>query len=1677
MAQVRKFSEGTNNGGVTAQPDLFEWEGVGEYERKPMVQTLTKNLAAYADHLGLTGERRTRFLNNGAAAIKALEAGNIRRLSNGSYEDISKTMSSTGKYDKNWLGKLKDTDNNAYNDVAGYFNTYLGKASVYDPEKVKKEAEEKANKDKVKFGGDAYLRSALAKALYAGNFSEDDWFNHRTAEQRNAALADVFRNADYSDIYGKYLWDDTGIDSAETLRQKGLAFAEAIGNNNPEDLDYNTAAALGISNLRGFLEKQEQTPATPTYEDQQAVAKEEFFKAKRAEGFNDEQIERLWANQQNAAAREREAVVANSDAQEAAAQRNAEWEDWYSQHNRPDTSKLAAAVYGDTTKFTDDSVLDIIQKQYKGNTASYYNDAVRSILGEVKFRNNSGQMYSDRDQQIIALRRLRHAAENVPNYFGQALPTGEYVLPGTLRDDYVAYVYNPSNNSYRQVNLLANEAYKDYVRNLWNPDRTQSNKQGGVLKMQYGGYTDYQKSLQEGREAANAWYQNAYADREEKRKAEKQAKRQPDPLKVRDYTRTGDQIEAGKRQIGGSPAGEYEWSTTDKIRLGTIGADVLSTIASFVPGYGTAASAILGVGSTLTNFGTDAFDDSVSAGQMWSNLGIGLGMDIVGLIPGAGVAGKAGKIARLLRPISKGLLWTLRGIGTVQAFNSMNAINKLMTTPDKMTVDDWRDVAGGVQAAMGLANYRAGKRAVSRNTTEKQVVDIHGADRKKYTISQEDYEKLRSTQGKEAQDKLFKELTGSQQGLTREIKDNKKVPLIGWSIPGTGNNPGHSRTELHWMDAPDAPRWAGWSGYNKGDKAFIDFYHGNGSTTARRPNKPSSSKQTPKKRIQSLAEGDTRVKQGNNVVRTGKLTDAEIKQINKNRKAAGKQPLTKQEIDAINARAANNASTQAPTLQERVQQRRYDREHSVDAEVARARAELRRPVTAASAPRVVADQTVPARMGLQDFINTSIPGRPVTGAARNARQSMYDNLFQAVPQARVVPARPVSPTVPKAPTAKQHAARQKALDEAFKAGPDPKAVIAANTKRINTSVQKLIDSKLPKRPSSGAARQKRQKALEEVLGPVQKKDNRKTATKKAAKTKAAKKKSADRDKKLASMGGAYKLGGRLIRRFDIGGSVDPYTGVTWNDERMMWVKDEKGNLKLVPRETFSTTTNGMRYKPEFDATALEGTAGYKAYNQALETNDDLLIKWLEDAVKYRKDDSDTRLLQFKDKKSGKWDLTKVREALFRGNLYGNNGPGRLDTNAGVLHDVTKGQNYYYLDGDTKKYLGAVPKGYKATDQFTWSDDNLVKHILLEKVADTPKPAPTGDTSSRAGEQNPETQQDTSSRADGTTAVAGERGKKGSGKGWNLLPEDVLAFSRMAMGLGANARAAEQQKAGLKPLLTDTWENVVSPEYDYIGDREAFDAKARLTSFAGRTRTANSQDQFAGELEAENKGNQLVAQQKVRSANRFYQTDRLRQQESDAAKARRVENANANMGRMLQTDAAKHQIDAALTTAQYAQVIAPWMAGIENQYRQNRAMQRQMDASAYQRSLMAQMQTDYDAAKAAGDTKKMQEITDKYQADIEAYNKRMYSSPWLIQKTMQSPTSSEFKWIDYAKQGGRLTAREREVIQRAKDFNKRMLEDNKQFHKDIMESKREHNKLIAGMSNLTADLIKNGMKWK
>lgn len=342
--------------------------------------------------------------------------------------------------------------------------------------------------------------------------------------------------------------------------------------------------------------------------------------------------------------------------------------------------------------------------------------------------------------------------------------TGYYVVPGSENYDNWSYIaYNPITRHYEEQSMLLNEelkkkmAYAEYDRR--NKD-VQKHQLGGLLK-----YTEeYQKKAQ--------------------KEAEKQ---QRIDQKVEETGKTREQVEAAERR----PM-EEGFSTIDKVRLGTAAADAISAAAAFIPGYGTVASGVLGIGSTLTNIGADIADESMSGWDVAGNALYGLGMDVVGLIPGMGATGKAAKIVRALKPVSKLAMRTLQAYGMV---HSADAFNKLMSNPSDMSADDWRNLVTGLQAISGEARYKGGKRAVSRATTQRDVADVKTSTGRMATISKEDLDKLRETKGLKAQNKLFSELTGGQK-LQREFKGrefNWKQP---WKSRLHSDNPEFStRTE------------------------------------------------------------------------------------------------------------------------------------------------------------------------------------------------------------------------------------------------------------------------------------------------------------------------------------------------------------------------------------------------------------------------------------------------------------------------------------------------------------------------------------------------------------------------------------------------------------------------------------------------------------------------------------------------------------------------------------------------------------------------------------------------------------------------------------------------------------------------------------------------------------------
>ena len=511
--------------------------------------------------------------------------------------------------------------------------------------------------------------------------------------------------------------------------------------------------------------------------------------------------------------------------------------------------------------------------------------------------------------------------------------TGYYIVPGSENYDNWSYIaYNPITRHYEEQSMLLNEelkkkmAYAEYDRR--NKD-VQKHQLGGLLK-----YTEeYQKKAQ--------------------KEAEKQ---QRIDQNVEETEKTREQVEAAERR----PM-EEGFSTIDKVRLGTAAADAISAAAAFIPGYGTVASGVLGIGSTLTNIGADIADESMSGWDVAGNALYGLGMDVVGLIPGMGATGKAAKIVRVLKPVSKLAMRTLQAYGMV---HSADAFNKLMSNPSDMSADDWRNLVTGLQAISGEARYKGGKRAVSRATTQRDVADVKTSTGRMATISKEDLDKLRETKGLKAQNKLFSELTGGQK-LQREFKGrefNWKQP---WKSRLHSDNPEFStRTESTFL--PEDTSWD------------ARLFRGMQKKEGNSKKKPSQ---------QTTASNFDRLR--NLSSQTGKLTPQEIATINRQRVKSGKGKLTQQEIEALNQRRSNRAgSAEDNSFQARLARYKQDKKdgkfNSVEDDIKRAKDELaeatrqQRLAVPTGQGSIVSPDAKEARfiMGLSKAIPTVNPSRP-----------------------------------------------------------------------------------------------------------------------------------------------------------------------------------------------------------------------------------------------------------------------------------------------------------------------------------------------------------------------------------------------------------------------------------------------------------------------------------------------------------------------------------------------------------------------------------------------------------------------------------------------------------------------------------------------------------------------------
>lgn len=1583
---IRKYQTG---GKSSQEPELFEWKDVNKYNKSDLVSGLYRNIDTYIQNNGLKGDKADQFRKAAGQFIEGLKSGTVTMNGDGTFTDASGQMSSTGKYDKKFLGLgTKNTENNAFNRVGDYALSYIKGMSPY-----KAQVEEKPQTKAAPIS----FKQRLANIAMGGNWDDSLWRKFNSQDRlgflRQAIQSshnDFINNpeAEYNkDVFG----------TRENWIERSSNLLKALEDNKYDPEDLKLSAAMGYGDLGTYLNDEVQQQPTQGLQRPEGIDDDEW--AKMQEAYKVRQVRDKEARMQSYEdvinpkptdeeiyEEQRRKFIDLGDSNLSKYNKidvlpevrpydfDAAFESRAGDANSPWDLKHFFASYNTNPNAVVDG--SIIKDAYNKNVRH-----INDVLYYVSDTTNAQNLSNNLDYWIREQERRGQEVER--------LPSGEYVIPHTYdAATGLIRVYDRNKRTLRYIQAHSTKT----GRGLFESNYNESNKDkyakwskadGGVIKAQQDASLGYDSKAE--RAAVHEWY--------------KQQQQANNAAKVEQAVASG----KSPQQATNDSKPHTQWSKADITRMGALMGDVTSLLVSLT-GVGSVASAGIGAASTAANQAADMMEGQGFFQSLGNNMG-SYALDALSLIPFA----KAAKVPKIIKNVSRFAPLMTTALATYQGLSNggeyINTWNKVKKG-ESLTVGDWRNILNSMQVVLG------GAAATHRASKGKSHVEAAKSADTVWMKTPQGWRKVNSNIAKQveaatsidAQNKLLKD-TGIRLeeakswggfGKGKGVAKVETTPYYDFSKPVTtysGDLP------LQHTFGP-GEQWIGT--FNPISlkipgvrNAYNRVVHPQAYKRARNAKSAKGKNQSTVKPSELLAlPAPNQVTPSNRVVYMG---DGKSRQV--------------VDITDPNKLAQTRATGDRNRRNEAIRNERLNKQ----AEAREAQKARNEALTAWAT-------------------NQPSPKQPLAGAARANKERTYREVFQPVAEREY----------------------NKVWDEAVINRKDFGYEDMTPRRNVYTPPTPTEITVTP----TNTITDKNARYLWELVNPPKRSTAhvKRELPKKQSKPKTKKKYKDDRVTKKAN-------GGVLIPKYQGGKGIRNVQSAS----DLSWNKDILGSSGYNSTLGMITPSNAWNYN---DMQREYSTLGFGPNKPG--------------AVR----------LPYSDKVASYQTDFNANTNINTGTIAGLESSGRIKGRGGSSDNNAQG---YVADGyaGDKTWLRHLGTNNISADNLAkvraGVNDNIdvIKNLNTGMLNFMPKAKAAGITSGNpqpamstklespvpAMGSNPTKKQIRDAKRsqkaarDGTVRGAAGGEKKGLG-GFSVLPEDVIALGRMVGGLATNNKAAEQYKAGLKPLLIDTYENTVPITGNYFAKASADRQASNLTSLAARPRTSDASLQLAGELEAQNKAGDIRFQGDMADADMFYKTRMMAQQESDAAKARRTDVANRNRASMLQIDAAKAQIDSAKTTANYQQVINPYLSGIENQFRQNRAARKQYDAESYRQGLLSTMQPQYDAAVQAEDTAKQQQLLRQYNTDMLNYSRNNVGMPWMFQRTTPSPNTPH----TYAK-GGRLTAQERIIIQRAKDFNRRMLADNKQFHKDIMAAKKQHADMIKHMSSLTSELIKKGMSWK
>lgn len=1736
MSQViRKYS----NGKPIKLDDskLFQREGFGAYKREDIANNLAKGLEQFIADEKMNEEDAQMFRSIVGQAIEGTRNGQFTKMDTSGIHNTMNWNSSGKTEGKKFLGinvggqrafdksaKTDDGRNNALNALNRFYTKTLDSMSTYNYDNELKAYNDKNPKDK--YNANTFLTDAISREWYGGNGIDwDNFSKNRTEKERRDLLANIINGINYDELFNKYDWSNTNIKSAQDLANLYKAFGANIANGTLDNNDYNSFAALGGTNLNQFITgmkpveqstqstqgqvgKVDTTWNNPDY-DRTIDDKGQYHIYKKGTG---EEVNGILPGNVFEGVGNKYAFNGNiyddSNLPEQYRQdinraRQAQLEN-YTQltDNNPFTKMLKGQGYNYITnlsQFASGIGNNILYGTYSnpsdvnGKMGYYLKDPVtgKAISGNVEYNNTLGQyQFISNNGSVTNLGTynkngaLTNQGTTFVNYNDTSENNQNTLFSAWLRN---SDLNNPASDAYKMVQATLSKWIDSGKSPFVNYGKTYQWKSGNdimnVRKAPNGQWEwRFNTGFDDSKETQNKQLEALLQIPVNQRTREINDK----ILKLQGYKNGGiisaqlgvkftkvddkpqlERPELSKEQIERNERAHQSFTgrsnislgnnkeitdaggvlkTSDKVRLGAAMADLASVGLGFVPGANLLSTGV-GAVSSVTEFGADWASDGLDWGDV-GRLGMNLGMDALSLIP----VGKTMKATKALGKIRKSIPLIMTAVNAANFLDpsiraEYNKTLSKLTSGDikNLNTGDFKNLSAIASTVlMGRNLAKSHKGFWNTNTTNSGKRRVTAMIDGKQQSLELDEAFFQNTKGKNQVQELknkFVEQYNKQNKLEgdKAIKpENVAVDTKYFGRRPQSEKVSGTKNDGNWITNNMIGRY--FLGYEdpsvpKGlDEILLNTKLFKRSAKTKDAQRDQKAQTIQNNRLNYLKSLDS----------NKQLTPKDIKVINAQRKSKGKEPLTQQEIDAINNRRKQTQDT--PSLNQRLANYKKKKAEWTVEDAQKELAEINRQqklavpmwgreietpkdakniikvfnaiptVRQSSAPITNPPAIIPKQsLNLSDVVQKSYQAPKFTGIQEGIERATKQRIARDIYNTKIQ--RSVQQNT-ETVARKQAEEAKRNVDKAITMATIPSykgALQGAPYKTKQTMYNKLFNQRY----------YDMQDAIRNRELP-HKKSNKKKRTSK------------DNKVKRREWGGLLFKDGGLIPKFE-----NPAGPIRMQAKSKNYFDRNSG-------------LSGYNFGADVDAFLKHGTLeDYMIGFNGREDNYDALVKASGGTYGNRSYISNPLATTVQ---SAMLTYNPGFDKYIRQNIQG----------YGVTEGQTTGTDKHFGDRTWERTLGRNI----TADQAKYFNDTYLKGRGLELYDKgdggyrlrllSQTPASNSNTSVQT--LPPVSTNSTSNNLEnGVVGTSTATSKNSKGK-FSLYPEDVLSLAQLFGGIFTNNKIASLSKT--RSLETNVPDRIELLQGDAMSKAQAHKYSSDLQNLAGTTTTSDAQQQFAKMLEAKMKGISIDMQGDAKDTAEWFRTRGLVQQANNENTLRRYANANENSARRLATETANKQIDASNISANWAQMIAPFLAGVGNKYAQNRASLRQYQLekslnnqnTAYQTELSSLYEKYKNNIPEFNNQKQL--LDSKYKQLILDEKKSLLSNPWLI---------------NYAKSGSKLGYKERAALQRAKDFNKRLLEDNKRFHKDVMESKREHNKLLKQMSSLTAALIKKGLK--